>query len=141
MTRRRAGGSVLLLLTVLLALLGAGAFNYHRNWKAEREAPRPYAGYSDADLAALIGAYQEELRTLEGRVPGSSGSAGAGGGALLGEQVKAFERARAAGDAQRRALGDVAQREAVLADLRREEALRAELGAGMQAHLRRLLTF
>jgi hypothetical protein len=136
----RRGPPWLLLLVLLLGIAGGGAYNYHRNWQAEQAAPRPFRGYGDAELQALIQAYEQEFEVLASRRPSAPPADEIPGGALLGERVEAFERARAAGEAHRQQLGERAQREAALRELTKERALRAELGAGMVLHLRRLLT-
>jgi hypothetical protein len=132
--------SSLPLFLLLLLVIGGGAFNYHRNWQAEQEMPRPYRSYSDADLRALIHAYEEARPGATPTPSGASAPGPAGGGALLGERIDAFERARAASDARRRELERLGQHEAVLRELRKEETLRAELGQGLALHLRRLAT-
>src|SRR5262245_30800152 len=60
----RQEGRALLLLVVLCALIGAGAWNYHRNLVAEQAArkARPLSGYDTADLEALAEAYRQEVR-------------------------------------------------------------------------------
>ena len=65
MSRRGARGSssigaLALLLVVLVAGVG---WNYHRNVAREQAEFRPYRGYSDADLAALVAAYEQESKT------------------------------------------------------------------------------
>jgi hypothetical protein len=133
------GAPWLLILALLVGLGGAGVYNYHRNWQAEEAVPRPYRGYADGDLRALIEAYEQELEAPMPEGPAAS-AARPPSGALLGEQIAAFERARAAGDAHRERLSERAQREAVLRELQKERALRAQLGGGISLHLRRLLT-
>lgn len=129
------------LAVLLVVALGAGGFNYHRNWSAEaEEAPRPYRGYGDDDLAALVGAYEQEVAALQERYDAARAAPRAEGrGQLLGEQVRDFERARARGDALRQLAADVAEREAVLRELHREQSLRTG-ASGLALHVKRLLT-
>jgi hypothetical protein len=128
-----------LLLVILAGLVGAGAWNYDRNLREEEAAPRPYRGYADADLAKLLDAYENELEALRGR--GSAAGGVAAGGQRLMDNVVAFERTRAAADAARSQQGELAQREAIVRQLRDEQQLRAQLGSGMAVHLRRLTSF
>ena len=73
--RSEAGRVLVLLLVAVVALAGAGAWNYQRNLAAEKQraAARPLHGYSTSDLQAL--ADQSELRSL--RAVGSEGKAAA----------------------------------------------------------------
>jgi hypothetical protein len=124
---------------LLAALGGAGAWNYNRNLRAEEAEPRPYRGYTDADLAALLEAYEGELEGLRGRSGGAGGAAP--GGPMLRDNVRAFERTRAAADAARVRAGELAGQEAVVRDLRKEQQHRAQMGSGIAVHLRRLAGF
>lgn len=141
--RRRTRGSALPLLLAVLALaVGAGAWNYHRNWQAEQATPRPYRSYDDAQLAALIEAYAQEADALEARAGrmGEAGRAptGAGRSALLGDRIAAFNASREAGEAQRRLRAEAGRHDGVLEALRAEQALRAQRGSGLALHLHRL---
>ena len=135
-------GKLSILLVLLLALGGAGAYNYHRNLEAEAKVPRPYRGYSDADLTALLEAYQEEVKGQGSRYEAArSQKTTRGEGVYFDEKVRDFERARER-SAQTRALAaEVAQNEKVLRDLEREQALRDKDRDPTQVFLRRLLTF
>jgi hypothetical protein len=138
---RRVGGSATTgLLVVLVLLLGAGAFNYYRNFQAEQRTPRPYRSYSDAQLNALVTAYKQEVKGLDAASPKGSLRAGPSG-QLLGERVAAFQRVQAAGDARRRAEERSAGQEGILRSLEQEQALRQRLGSGLALHLHRLLSF
>jgi hypothetical protein len=134
---QKSGRSVLLLV-ILAGLIGAGAWNYDRNLRKEEAAPRPYRGYADAQLTALLDAYEKELEGLRGRA--SAGGVAAGGQRLM-DNVVAFERTRAAADAARMQQGDLAQREAIVRELRKEQQTRAQVGSGMAVHLRRLTSW
>ncbi|MDX1649588.1 MAG: hypothetical protein R3263_07020, partial [Myxococcota bacterium] len=109
---RTRGSALPLLLAVLVLAMGAGAWNYHRNWQAEQATPRPYRGYDDAELAALIDASEPEAAALEaraGRMPG--GRAEAPSNALLGDRVAAFNAPRRAGEARRRVQAEAGRHE------------------------------
>jgi hypothetical protein len=139
----RRGSALPLLLLVLAVAVGGGAWNYHRNWQAEQAMPRPYRGYDDAELAALIDAYEQEASALGARAASARRPEAqpAREGTLLGERVEAFEQARQAGERWRRLQGEAGRHEGVLEDLRAEQTLRAQLGSGLAVHLRRLTSF
>ena len=127
---------------VLLAALGAGGWwNYQRNLAKEAAEPRPLRGYAEADLESLARAYQAEIDSHARRYAAEKASPApaARSGQLLGEQVQEFERASARGRAIRDAGGDLAEREAALADVRKEQARRRV--DKTQVFLHRLLTF
>jgi hypothetical protein len=128
-------------LLVLLAALGAGGYwNYQRNLAKENAEPRPFRGYSEADLQSLVAAYQGEVQTHQKRYEAARATERREGqGQLLDEKVRDFERASARSQAIRAAGGDLAEREAALADLRKELARRSV--SPLQVHLKRLLTF
>ena len=67
-------GKVLIALLVVVATVGIGGFvNYQRNAPLDAELQnRPYGTISDADLAALIAAYEGEKTGLENRLKGYS---------------------------------------------------------------------
>ena len=142
---RQAGGTLLLVLVAIVAIAGAGAWNYRRNLEAEqqREAARPLHGYSTSDLEALADAYRQELAAHAGRAKSQKQTrAVAKDRAYFDEQVQEFEKVQKQAAAQRKAadanatVGDV--------DLARvEEELRARSGgeSDLDRHLRLLLTF
>jgi hypothetical protein len=134
-------GLVILVLALLVGLGIAVEYNYQPSKGAEdRNAERPYKGYSDAELAALIAAYEQEAEALDSRYDAAkSRSVETRSGSLLDERIAAFERAQKVGDSTRSLGAVVAQKEAVLRELRREESLRATSGDGLLQHLRRLL--
>jgi hypothetical protein len=139
---KRDAGVAISILALLVILGGAGEYNYQRNRAAEeRAAPRSFRGHSDEEIAALIQAYQQEVETLESRyATAKSRDLDTRSGGLLGDQVREFERAQRAGDLTRSLGGDVAQREAVLRELRREQSLRAGGLDSLKVHLRRLFS-
>jgi hypothetical protein len=122
---RGGGGAAPLLLAVLALAAGAAAWNYRRNAALEAGEYRPYRGYATADLDALIAATEQELaqarrdyqrgprRPAAGREP-----------ALLGDQIREFERVQRASVASRELGGRVLEREAALERLRAERARR-----------------
>lgn len=136
------GGVTFLALILLVALGVAGAYNYQRNRATEvQEAPRPYSGYSDAELASLIEAYQQEVEALQSRYDAAkSREFRTRNGGLIDERVGEFERAQKWGASTRSMGADVAEREAVLRELRREQSLRGAPAGSLEVHLRRLLT-
>ncbi|MBY0400676.1 hypothetical protein K2X89_10295 [Myxococcota bacterium] len=118
--RRKAGSTTSTMALVLVLLVGAGAWNYHRNVRQERagESGRPYAGYSVREVQLLREAAGTELVSARARV------------------AKARSR-NAILDAEL----DLSEHERLAATLDRELAARAELGAGMARHVKRLTTF
>ena len=139
---KRGVGVTILILALLAGLGAAGAYNYQRNTaEEERAAPRAYRGYSDADIAALIEAYEQEVEALEARYGAAkSRTIETRSGGLIDQQIREFERAQEAGASTRSMAADVAQRDAVLRELRREQSLRGSAEDSLELHLRRLLT-
>lgn len=146
MDRRRIAGSTTgPLVLFLVLLLGAGAWNYHRNLQQERtsERGRPYAGYSVREVRLLRDAAGTELAAARARLEkarrGRAGSARDRGS--LDVNARQFNRTTRVSDALRDAAADVAEHESLAAALDQELAARAAIGAGMDRHLKRLTTF
>ena len=139
---KRAVGITILVLALLVILAAAGEYNYQRNLAAEeRAAPRAYRGYSDAEIAALIEAYEQEVEALEARYGAAkSRTVETRSGGLIGEQIREFERAQQAGASTRSMGADFAERDAVLRELRREQSLRESPTDSLKLLLRRLFT-
>jgi hypothetical protein len=139
---KRAVGITILILALLAILAAAGEYNYQRNKAAEeRAAPRAYRGYSDTEIAALIEAYEQEVETLEALYGAAkSRTLETRSGGLIDEQIREFERAQRAGASKRSIGADVAKRDAVLRELRREQSLRGNPAESLKLHLRRLTT-
>ena len=135
------------LLILVVAVAVGGYYNYHRNAHLDDELKnRPYAGLSDADLDALLQAYQGEMKGLEGRLAGygkdrtrvMDGFAPAD----LHGKVQAFEsfarKNNSWRDVNRQRLGH----EVEVEKLEREKNIRAQgLHIEKNRILRRLLTF
>jgi hypothetical protein len=125
-----------------VALLGAAAWNYQRNLAAERERPRPFRGYADAELDALEGAYRSELGAWRARhASAREGRQGVRERGLLDERIDEFERAHREGRRERALGAEVAEREAALRELVEERRLRRAESDALALHLRRLLVF
>jgi hypothetical protein len=140
MAMRDVGVATLIL--VLLVILGAaGEFNYQRNKAAEqREAARTYMGYSDSEIAALIEAYEQEVEALVSRYRAAKNRRfETRSGGLIDEQIGEFERAQKAGTSTRSIAAEVARKENILRDLRREQSLRGSGADSLEIHLRRLV--
>jgi hypothetical protein len=139
---KREVGITILVLALLVILGAAGEYNYQRNKaEEERDTPRAYIGYSDTEIAALIEAYQQEAEALEERyVAAKNRTIETRSGGLIDEQIREFERAQEAGTSTRSVGADVAQREAIVRELRNEQSLRGSPGDALKAHLRRLVT-
>jgi predicted negative regulator of RcsB-dependent stress response len=138
---KRNLGITILILVLLVILGGAVEYNYQRNQAAEdRSAARVYKSYSDAEIAALIEAYEQEIETLESRYDAAKDrSLETRSGGLIDQRIKEFERAQKAGGATRSMGGVVAQKESVLRELRREQSLRGGSENTLMLHLRRLV--
>jgi hypothetical protein len=139
---KRGVGFTIFILALLVILGAAGGYNYQRNKAAEeRDAPRSYMGYSDAEIDALIEAYQQEVEVLEARYDAAKNrSIETRSGGLIDEQIREFERAQETGVSTRSMGADLAQREAILRELRREQLLRGSPADSLKLHLRRLVT-
>jgi hypothetical protein len=139
---KRAVGITILVLALLAILAAAGEYNYQRNKAAEeRDAPRNYIGYSDAEVSALIEAYLQEVEVFEARYDAAkSRNIETRSGGLIDEQIREFEKAQETSASTRSMGADVAQREAILRELRREQSLRGSPADSLKLHLRRLVT-
>ncbi len=86
----RVGQTVFL----LVVLCAAGGWNYHRNMVIDDAVPRPYRGYSDADLNQLVSAYQVEVEAQMERYreSGVGKNVVVKDAGLLEERINEFER-------------------------------------------------
>ena len=143
--RRIAGNSTASLALLLLALVGVGAWNYHRNYQLERasERERAYSGYSTHEVELLRDATASELETArvqfdraQRRRAGSARDRGTVAG-----NVRQFDRTARASSAIRDAASDLSERESLKTALDQELSLRVGSSAGMALHLKRLTTF
>jgi hypothetical protein len=142
MARRFERGSAGLLAVVLALLVGAVAWNYQRNLAAERGEFRPYRSYADADLEALIVAYEQAAEVAGERYEASVArrSEVRGAGDLMGK-VREFERVQRAGRSTRSARSEFADARASLEALRQERARRAAERSRLRVFLRRAFSF
>jgi len=137
-----ATNSVLML---LLILAGVGAWNYHRNWQADRqpEEARPYESYAEADLSALREAYATELESVRAEFAHSKRQreeVSRNQGSMT-RNLEQFAQTTRNSSAIRKAAANVAERESQIAELDRELELRSRMGHGLAMHLRRLTSF
>jgi dihydroorotase-like cyclic amidohydrolase len=139
--KRGVAGIAMLPVVVLVGLLAAGAFNYHRNWQAEAAVPRPYEGYSQADLEALMAAYQAENAQAEARYEAARGKLGRQRGAgMLDQNIAAFEAAQRDSAQAREAGARLAMQKTSTDEIEAELARREADADVLKVHLRRLLT-
>jgi hypothetical protein len=128
-------------LLLLLLLLGAGGWNYYRNWEAESRIPRPYRGLSASEVEALAASHRREAEALEARYAAARRSRAPGGSAqLLGDRVDEYEAAAAQGRRTRELGADLSEHEAVLDELALELERRVAERDWLRLHLRRLVT-
>ena len=135
----RATGSLILL---LLLLVGAGGWNYHRNWQLEKatENTRPYESYAVADLEALQEAYASELRGVRAEFDSAKRNRARtvrDVGSIAGN-IEQFQQTTRASTAIRMAAAGVSEREEQISELEREIEMRSRFGEGLGRHLKRL---
>jgi len=119
-----------LLLVVLLALVGLGAWNYQRNAAVDKSvAPGPYAGVPTKDLDVLIAAYQSEIDTLKAR-GGTGLRATARNTSNVGNGVREFERVQRRAQGTRAAGYEISEREGAIKAIEQEKSRRAASGEG-----------
>lgn len=127
-----------LLLGLLATLAGVATWNYQRNLAAEAAKPRPYASYTDEQLAQLLAAYKGQVANLEGRYDAASGRRTRSKEVqLLGEAVDQFNRVQQSSRAIRELGSQVSQEGASLRAIEAEQALRAQRGGPVEVFLRR----
>lgn len=134
-------GNLKLLLAVMVALGAAGGWNYHRNLTAEAQTPRPYRAYTDADLEALVGAYEAEVASLSGRYDAAKSVRGESRNEQhFDSKVREFERVQGISRRSREAGAKLSVSEAELEGLRAEQAQRERDADPFRVLLRRLFT-
>jgi hypothetical protein len=138
-----AGRVVLPILVLLVALGGAGAWNYQRNLVAEDsdQKPRPFQSYASSDLEALRSAYSQEIAAYQKMYASQDAKRRrASDTGMIDERVEEFDRVRLASSRLRELSADVAEREARLREIELELRQRAGQLSGLSLHLRRLFT-
>jgi hypothetical protein len=139
-TRRGAATSPALLLLFAVAI-GIAGWNYHRNLEAERAELRPYRGYAEADLDALVEAYSAHSEASEARWEATSERrAAVREKAYLDEKVAEFERVQAVARGTRETRQRWAEAQATLSEIEKEKRRRAAERDAWRVHLRRLTT-
>jgi len=131
----------MILVALLLLIVVGGGYNYHRNMQAEQQdqGPRPFKGYSTADLTSLRDAYDQEVQAYQRKYDSQQRQrVRTSGNGAMNEQVDQFERVQRNSAAIRETTADVAEREAQLRAINRELELRLALGGGLSLHLKRL---
>jgi len=142
MAKRSERGSASALVLLLLLLVGAVAWNFHRNLEAESREFRPYRGYAEADLDAMIGAYEQAAEKAGARYGRAADRRVEvrGAGDVMGN-VKEFERVQGAGRTTRAAREDFAAAKKSLELLREERSRRAGERSKLRVFLRRAFAF
>jgi hypothetical protein len=126
------------LLVVLAAIVGFGAWNYRRNVALEQSAKTTYSNLSVADLDRLIAAYKQEIDGLHAH--GQPRRAKVRETADVADGVREFERVQRASRSVREAGYAVAEREGVLHALEAERAKRTPDTSPWLVFLRRAFT-
>lgn len=141
--RNRGGASPLVLVAILLGAIGAGAYNYHRNWKLEASAERgPLAGYSTGDLEALADAYRAEVAAGTARYESArKGRSETRDRAYFDEQVQEFEKVQRSSGQRREVGAQLAERETSLRAVEQELAKRGPELSEWEQHWQRLTRF
>lgn len=135
------GGSGFLILVLLVLVGGAGGWNYKRNLDLEAREHRPFKGYADQDLEALESAYRSEIEQYRERWQQARGHrASAADTGLVGERAREFERVQANSAVTRGLKRELADRQAFVAQIDREQKLREGERDKLKLHLRRLLS-
>lgn len=142
MSKRSERGSAGALVLVLLLLVGTVAWNFHRNLAAESREFRPYRSYAEADVDALIAAYEQAAEKAGSRYDRvvDRRTEAKGTGHVMGN-VKEFERVQNAGRATRAAREQYADATASLEALRAERSRRASERSKLRVFLRRAFSF
>jgi hypothetical protein len=142
MSKRAERGSASALVLVLVLLVGAVGWNFHRNLDAESQELRPYRGYAEADVVALIEAYEQAAEKAGSRYHSVSDrrTEARATGHVMGN-VEEFDRVQGAGRALRAAREDYADARASLEALREERARRVSERSRLRVFLRRAFTF
>jgi hypothetical protein len=135
----RVGQTMLL----LLILVVAGGWNYHRNAVIENAAPRPYRGYSDEELNQMISAYQGEVEIQMARYrnAGDANKVVVQGGGLLEDRIDEFERAQRASQKRRDRAYKVTDNQILVEQLAKEQMIRERDRPIYKMIFRRATTF
>jgi hypothetical protein len=135
----RVGQTMLL----LLILVVAGGWNYHRNAVIENAAPRPYRGYSDEELNQMISAYQGEVEVQMARYrnAGDANKVVVQGGGLLEDRIDEFERAQRASQKRRDRAYKVTDNQILVEQLAKEQMIRERDRPIYKMIFRRATTF
>jgi hypothetical protein len=134
----------LLIMVVLLGVPIAAGVNYMRNEPLDEELKdRPYAGITDAELEALLGAYKNELgRSAVEAEPGTDAFNDPARFADYEEKVQAFEKFQDSNESWKHARGQLFGKQTTLQVLQHEASIRARgLHRPLPRIWRRISTF
>jgi len=133
-------GQTLFLLVILCA---AGGWNYHRNTVIDDAVPRPYRGYSDAELNQLISAYQVEVEALMDRYrdSGVGKNVVVQNAGLLEERINEFERVQHLSKQRKERAYQVTENQILVDQLAKEQVSREQDRPIYKMIFRRLTTF
>jgi len=128
---------------LLLILVVAGGWNYHRNAVIENAVPRPYRAYSDEELQQMMSAYQGEVEIQMARYrnAGDVNKVEIQGGGLLEDRIDEFERAQRASQKRRDRAYKVTENQIVADQLAKELVIRERDRPIYKMIFRRATTF
>jgi hypothetical protein len=131
------------LVLLLVLLIGAGGWNFHKNTQLENAAPRPFRSYSDADLEQLISQYQGEMGVHAERYQqvANNSTVRVKDRGMLGDQIDEFERVQQISRRQRSMATQVADRQIALDQIQLEESKRETDRPIYRMIFRRMFTF
>jgi hypothetical protein len=119
----------LLLFTLLIGIPLAGGLNYLRNAPLDEElANRPYGGLSDADLDALLRAYEGDVqraRDLIAEEPSTHAFNDPGQFGDYDEKVEAFEKFQNSNETWKNERGQLFGKQTTLEALQHEKSIRS----------------
>ena len=134
-----AGGKGTLLLVILGAAGVAGAWNFQRNLEAEKAEPRPFRGYSDAQLEELITVYRGEVdRYTRAHEQVTSQKVVIRHSAHMDTRIREFERVQRIGRGKSALVDELARRTVALEKLATEKSRRG--GNPVKLFFKRLLS-
>jgi hypothetical protein len=128
---------------LLVILCTAGGWNYHRNTLIDDAVPRPYRGYSDAELDQLVSAYQDEVEIQMERYrnSGAAKKVDVHDAGLLEERIGEFERVQHLSKKRKESAYRVTENQILVEQLAKEQVTRELNRPIYKMIFRRVTTF